>query len=209
MTIETVPVEERDRAFDKYSHLTGPIASKFIRVYKLPRREIEDLKQIGYVGLLSAANRQGDKLSAAYAGECIKNEIWRASKKLLASQGRRKVKDPITGKLVWPDPYPEEIAGDLEESDCNVGGDYGDEFDDRADPTSAGPTNHENTSLVESLIVKEGFEGLEPEEVGVVRLRHEIGLDVRETAKEMGLHRSKVSRIEQRVREKLKYLRSG
>jgi DNA-directed RNA polymerase specialized sigma subunit len=58
----TISDEERDDAFKKFFDLVGPIAGSFARVYRLPIHEVEDLKQAGYIGLLSAAKCQGKKL---------------------------------------------------------------------------------------------------------------------------------------------------
>jgi RNA polymerase sigma factor (sigma-70 family) len=196
MTVTPVPDKERDRVFEKFSHLIGPIAGRFVQIYRLPKDQTEDLEQEGSIGLLNAARCQGGKLTREYANGAIKNEIWRHCKKILASQGRRKAKDPVTGKLVWPD--FEDRDAEIEQ--LNEAEEASGEFQNDAIPA--------NGDYSDSLIVKEGFERLNEQETEVVRLRHEAGLTVRQTAVEMGLDRSKVSRIEKQVRERLRYLRS-
>jgi RNA polymerase sigma factor (sigma-70 family) len=187
--IETsISDKERDCAFYKFSGLIGPIACRFAQEYRLPSHEVEDLKQAGAIGLLNAAARQGDKLTQKYANESIKNEIWRHCKEILESQGRQRIKEPVTGKLVWSDDEfrendPEDTSGEFQ------------------DPAPA-------TDPLENLIVREGLASLDPEEAEVIRLRFEIGLSERETATEMGLNRSKITRLQASAKEKLKYLRN-
>jgi RNA polymerase sigma factor (sigma-70 family) len=199
MTVKGTPVpdKERDRVFEKFSSLIGPIASRFVQTYRLPKDQTEDLEQEGSIGLLNAARREGHSLTREYANEAIKNEIGRHCKKILASQGRRKVKDPVTGKLVWPDFEDRDDALEIEES--NEAGEASEKFQNDAIPA--------NGDYLDCLIVKEALEKLDGQETEVIRLRHEAGLTVRETAVEMGLDKSKVSRIECDIKQKLKCLR--
>jgi RNA polymerase sigma factor (sigma-70 family) len=220
MTVKgtSVPIEERDRVFEKFQHLVRPIANEFIKTYSLGPVDgesaavraarlantfaeespdynqgyVNDLEQEGSIGLLAAAAKKGDQLTREYANKAIKAGISRECFKILKGKGRERVRDPETGNLVWR--YtPFDSYDELVERECS---------DDLAGPSKVSAIDN----LTNSLWLKEGIERLDPEEREIIRLRYLQDKPARSVADTMGVDKSKVSRVEHKALKKLKKL---
>jgi RNA polymerase sporulation-specific sigma factor len=154
---------------------------------------IEDLISIGTIGLIKAANtfraEKNIKL-ATYASRCIENEILMYIRK---NSGRRR-------ELSFDEPLNVDRDGnELLLSD--ILGSEGDTVSESIE------------SAEEKRIIEEAVKNLSRREREIIELRFGLGgrreLTQKETAEELGISQSYISRLEKRIIERLKKEISG
>ena len=177
-------LEARNRLVEHNMRLVAHIVKK----YYAQGGDTEDLLSIGAIGLIKGVNSyredKGVRL-ATYASRCIENEI------LMHFRAQRKT----AGDLSLSE------ALDTEDEDGNLSFlDVVSQEDDLAERLG-------NRELCEKLR-KCVDTALDAREARIIRLRYGLGggepLTQRETAEELGISRSYVSRIEKKALEKLK-----
>jgi RNA polymerase sporulation-specific sigma factor len=174
----------RAKLIEHNQRLVAHIAKK----YQNTKLDMEDLIMTGMIGLIKAVNtyRPGNTALATYAARCIDNEI------LMIIRSSRKIKREMS---IY-DPIGTDKDG-CEISLIDILPSEGEDVTDQVEKRI-------EVVRLQRLIMEE----LEGREQMVMRLRY--GLDdgivraQREVAKELGISRSYVSRIETRAIEKLR-----
>ena len=177
--------EARDELIERNLRLAAHIAKK----YKAHGRDIDDLIQIGSIGLVKAVNTytpsRGRSL-ASYLGRCIENEI------LMSIRAERRRRGEVS--------LEEPIGVDRDGNEITVGDVLGTDEEHVFGEVFERISSERLRRLVDSeldvrersvILLRYGLDGGEP-------------LPQREVGKLLGISRSYVSRIEKRALEKLR-----
>ena len=184
--MEAGSVEAKHRLIEHNMRLVAHVAKKYYN----PNEDTEDLLSIGTIGLVKAVDtynpKKGYKL-ATYAARCIDNEL------LMYFRGKKKQSKDISlfEPIGWDKEGNQIRLYDVLEQEAV---DIAEEMDKKRHIAKLGPLMCSVLNAREQEILCKRY--------GIGQQRH---YTQKQIAKEIGISRSYVSRIEKRALEKLRY----
>ena len=177
--------EARSLLIERNLRLAAHIAKK----YNGPGRDPDDLVSIGTIGLIKAIDTYNGKKSvklATYAARCIENEILMHLRMTKKNKGEISLSEPI-----GTDRDGNEIS-----------------FNDILSSDDEGILDRLDTRMQIQKLYRAVRQVLDPREQQVICKRYGLGscdrMPQREVARELGISRSYISRIEKKALEKLR-----
>lgn len=204
-----------------------------VRRFSNRGHELEDLFQIGSIGLIKAIDKfdtSFDVKFSTYAVPMITGEIKRflrddgmikVSRSLKETAGKVRITREILSNRLGREPTIEEISKEINvdteniimalESNAEVESLYKTIYQGDGNPIylidKLEQAKDENENMIDKFALKEIIESLEPKDQDIIRLRYFMDKTQTDIAKELGISQVQVSRLEKKIlktmREKL------
>ncbi len=213
--------EARDQIVTENLGLVWSIVRRFTN----RGQELEDLFQIGTIGLMKAIDKFDTSFNvrfSTYAVPMITGEIKRflrddgmikVSRSLKEIAGKVRITRDILGKELGRDPTIEEISKEIEvevedialalESNAEVESLYKTIYHGEGNAIylidKLEQTKDESEEMINRFALNEIIESLDPKDQKIIRLRYYMEKTQTDIAKEMGISQVQVSRLEKKI----------